>query len=218
MIRGRCLAALTLLLAGCAPQVSSATSHPDPPPPVENMVTDAMVRLRTAGCGVAQTGSGFFVAEDLVVTNRHVVEGATTIEVTTWDGEPLDVVETAVVADGGPDLASVRVAHRDGTMLDVRATAAFGVPVSVFGYPAGQPLTVTEGVVTDAQADGSLAVSAFSTDGNSGGPVVDEAGEVVAVVWGHRRKDHQTLTVPASTLSRFLAGGLNEIPNPSCKD
>jgi S1-C subfamily serine protease len=168
------------------------------------------VRVRNVGCGGVSTGSGFAVSEDVLVTNRHVVAGAETMQVSTYDGQDL-LVETAgsaIVAD----LAIVRTR----SVLPAAVTLAEadpepGDPVEVVGYPGGGRLTSSTGTVLGYEADplnanaGQIIVTdARAEPGSSGSPMYDESGQVVGVVYAATEDTTRSLAVPVSTLRTLL--------------
>ncbi len=215
------LAALALVLGGaaCVPPPEGAgvdTSAIDAPIEVDPGVYT--VRIRSQTCEGLGVGSGFLIDPTTIVTNRHVVEGADTLEVETSDGRSL----TVEVANQGllADLAVVRLAtSMDDVMADERPHATLaptnpppGTPLRVFGYPEGGVLTVTEGVVEDYKADPQLGnlSKVIRSDveihpGNSGGPALDERNQVVGVVYAIELSTDKALIVPVDTLQRLLA-------------
>lgn len=169
----------------------------------------ATVRIRNLGCAALSTGSGFVVGERELVTNAHVVAGAETLEITTWDGHTFEAaVEGATLAS---DLARVRV----DADLPPAARLASSDPVPgdllrVYGYPGGGALDVETGqLVSYAEVDGrrSFVMSNKVRPGNSGGPVFGAGGEVVGVVRALLVDQDQGVAIPAGEVAATLGSG-----------
>ena len=149
----------------------------------------AALRIRNIGCGGVRTGSGFAIGDQVLVTNRHVVAGATTLEVSTFDGKDIDVRTSgaATVAD----LAIVRTKEKLPASITLApANPEVGQTVTAIGYPSGGPLTTTNGEVLGYREDPvarshlpMLLNSAPVEHGSSGSPLVDITGELVGVVY-----------------------------------
>ena len=188
---------------------------------LERRAKEMTVRVRTTGCGALGTGSGFAIGEGLIVTNRHVIEDGTAVSLNTWDGGSIQAqVHGVDVAD---DLALVRV---DRTLPSAGVLAAddppAGTEVTVVGYPLGGHLEFVRGDVVDYarldSADGPrvLRLSAEIWPGNSGGPVLDDDGRVVGVVFAIERGTDYALAVPVSQLHELLDRGPGAAPAPTC--
>jgi len=155
-------------------------------------ISDSMGSGRGTGTGVVITDDGE------IVTNAHVVDGATSVSV--LFGNSIDPVPAVVLAsDPGNDLALIRVASDDLVDVDlVPATFAdpdtvdIGDEVVAVGFALdldGGP-TVTRGIVSaigrtlildDGALDGLIQTDAAISSGNSGGPLVNVRGEVVGI-------------------------------------
>ena len=139
-------------------------------------------------------GSGFVLSADgYVVTNNHVVDGASDITVTLDDGS----TETAelVGADPRSDLAVLHIDRTDLTPLALGDSDKIqvGDPVVAIGnaLDLGAEPTVTGGLIsakdrTITEPNGSVLVDLIQTDaaispGNSGGPLLDMTGHVVGI-------------------------------------
>jgi S1-C subfamily serine protease len=167
---------------------------------VVEAVSPAVVRLDVRAGESAQknarqggTGSGVIVSPDgLVLTNSHVVGGATRIRATTAEGQSL----TAQVVGDDPDtdLALVRI-NESLTLpfapLGDSRRLKRGQLVIAIGNPLGFESTVTAGVVsalgrslrasTGRLIDDLIQTDAALNPGNSGGPLVSSHGEVVGI-------------------------------------
>jgi S1-C subfamily serine protease len=130
------LAALALLWTGCAvadeaPEGAPTYTLPDVAPTssevsaaertqLPDLARDSparqakrlTVRVRNVGCAGVATGSGFAIARDILITNRHVLAGASLLEVSTWDGRTFEITAAAVGRLGDLGIARVEAAFR----------------------------------------------------------------------------------------------------------
>ncbi len=134
-------------------------------------------------------GSGFFISKDgYVVTNNHVVEHATDVELTLQDGRT--VPATVVGTDKKTDLALLKAKSGDNYPFVTWGTTTprVGDWVMAVGNPFGLGGTVTAGIVSargrDIGAgpyDDFLQIDAPVNKGNSGGPTFNTQGQVVGI-------------------------------------
>ena len=139
------------------------------------------------------TGSGFVVSKDgLIVTNDHVVDGASQVQVKIGTSDQAQAA-TVVGADPSRDLALLKVDASNLPTLSLGDSSSVGVgdPTYAIGNPFGLDHTLTTGIVSALQRslqapDGATISGAIQTDaalnpGNSGGPLLDSSGKVIGV-------------------------------------
>ena len=139
---------------------------------------------------VRALGSGFIIdPSGIIVTNRHVIEGAQSITVELMDKSRLPARLVAAARD--IDVALLKVdAERALPVLEFGDSDRLrvGDPVLAIGNPLGVGMSVSSGIVSalnrdimDTPYDDYIQTDAAINHGNSGGPLVDKAGRVVGV-------------------------------------
>lgn len=226
------LAAVTLV--GCAPAPSDAgpaavghhvavvapTVAPTPAEApalrassIERVARQLTVRVRSRGCGRLGTASAVAVGPRLLVTNRHVVNGADSLELNFWDGTSAEArVKALAVAD---DLALVRVSARLPFVARLAADdAGDHTSVLIVGFPNGGQQTLERGEIVEyarlrspRDASPVMRMSAAIAPGNSGGAVVNRAGDLVGIVFGVETETDYGLAIPVSAVQQLLADG-----------
>ena len=133
--------------------------------------------------------SGFLIAEDLLVTNYHVVNQPerSALAVRLFDGRVF-MVESVVVASERYDLAVVRIPNTGITPVALGQAAPVGAKVDLISHPNQNFYTLSEGRVAryfmtqrDKKTVSAMAITADFGRGSSGAPVLNEAGEVVGI-------------------------------------
>ncbi|MFJ2620137.1 trypsin-like peptidase domain-containing protein [Glutamicibacter sp. NPDC087344] len=153
------------------------------------------------------SGTGFLVSDDLVVTAAHVVAGASSVQVRVGDAlfgaMPLGIDEVI-------DIALLKIANSsDGYVFDLsEEEPAIGTSVGALGFPlngevedaeeSDSGLSLTQGLISSvnqgadwaaSERESILKTNATLNAGNSGGPVVDVDGDVVAMAIAVQRSD-----------------------------
>jgi putative serine protease PepD len=145
----------------------------------------------TAGQG---QGSGFvYDGDGHIVTNDHVVDGATSVSVRFWNGKTFDA--QVVGTDASTDLAVLKVDAPASNLFPLSlgdsSKLAVGDSVVAIGSPFGLEGTVTSGIVSALHRemtspnhfaiDNSIQTDAAINHGNSGGPLLNAQGKVVGI-------------------------------------
>ena len=147
------------------------------------------------GSGAASAeGTGFvYDNQGHIVTNEHVIDGASAVKVSFGDGKTYTA--TVVGSDTSTDVAVLKVnapaSELSPLSLADSSTVAVGDGVVAIGDPFGLDDTVTSGIVSaidreiqapdDAPIDGAIQTDAAINHGNSGGPLFNLAGKVIGV-------------------------------------
>lgn len=169
-------------LAGAAVAQESITE-------VVKLVKPAVVTVVTYDrAGVKQSqGSGFFIDSSHVITNWHVIDGASSAEVKCADGVTLGVKRIAA-GDEDADLVSLELESSHASVIPLSISDAVPEPgerVVVVGSPMGLEYSVSDGIVSQVRNVPGLGrviqISAPVSRGSSGSPVVNMRGEVVGV-------------------------------------
>ena len=146
-------------------------------------------------CGPGVAGTGWVIDDALVMTNAHVVDGMPSPRVST-SAEWLGTEARIVHFDPARDIALLEVPELGRQPLQRGGTPASGDPLTIAGYPGGSELTVRAARlrgVTKARGEDIygrdevvrriLVLAGEVLPGNSGGPVLDERGRVVGLVF-----------------------------------
>ena len=153
-------------------------------------------------CGRGVEGSGFLYAPNRLMTNAHVVAGVDDPEVLIGDDS---VPAEVVYYNPDLDIAVLALDSGDTPTLAFDRTAEATDGVAILGYPQDGPYHVEPGRIRSEQrlrspniyGDGAVIREVYSLrgrilPGNSGGPIVSSAGDVVGVVFAASVTDHET--------------------------
>ena len=175
----------------------------------------SVVRIRGYACGLGVEGSGWVVRPGLVVTNAHVVAGVDRPSVDRRRGKSFGA--RVVSFDARNDVAILRVEGLRATPLRT-ADPDESEPAALLGFPENGPYRVTpvrmgrNAVIATRDVYGRaqfgrpiVALRGNVKPGNSGGPVVDARGRVVATLFAQRRGSDDGYAVPNEQVANALA-------------
>jgi S1-C subfamily serine protease len=196
-----------------APSIEATPSIED----VVSRVTPAVVLVEAGG----GRGSGFFVSPDTLITNVHVVNGASSVTIRNGNGTsmPARVDATSRQFDlavlkvpGAPAPATIPL----GSAKNIRV----GQEVIAIGSPLGTlQNTVTRGIVSAVRRSGNATLvqtDAAVNPGNSGGPLLDRTGAVIGITtMGYADRQGLNFAVAVDHAAALLQGRPEPMPLPS---
>lgn len=188
------------------------------PEQVYGRIKDSVVLISTEdGFGkTTSIGSGFVISDDgIIATNLHVIRASATVKIRSGGGVSYDPVGV-VYLDRRNDLALLKIRKKDqkttvkritlGTPQDIQV----GETVYAVGSPAGLEFSLSQGIVSGKRNEDPISkesreliqITAPLSPGNSGGPVLNQKGEVIGIATLASRNELQNLNfaVPISML------------------
>ncbi len=160
-------------------------------------------------------GSGFFIANDKIITNRHVIEKSNRVEVHLMNGKKF-VVRGVLAIDGEGDLALLQVNVPPGDAVPlpfVKTVPQEGETIVVIGNPYGLEGSVSNGIVSAVREIPGygkiIQITAPISPGSSGSPVVNMFGQVIGVATLQAAEGQSlNFAVPSERISQLKIGEL----------
>jgi S1-C subfamily serine protease len=189
------------------------------PKEIAERAKPSVVLLKAKLASGESAGTGFFVEGGRIVTNEHVIHGATGVEGSI--GSRKIKVTGILAADSEMDIAVLAVDPAEGDVPALSLGTITGMregdPITVIGHPLGLSVTLTQGFVSAVRAEGVSEVdpdrggknwqvqfSAEIAPGSSGSPVLDADAHVVAVAVGHLAGREMYFGVPVDAAKKIL--------------
>ncbi|SBS74733.1 putative enzyme [uncultured Mycobacterium sp.] len=192
----------------------------------------SVVKIRgvAPGCQKVLEGTGFVIAPNRVMSNAHVVAGSDSVTVEA-EGQTYDA--TVVSYDPNEDISILDVPNLpQRPLVFAEQPAKSGTDAVVLGYPGGGEFAATPARVRETiELNGPdiyrtttvnrevYTIRGTVRQGNSGGPMINRAGQVLGVVFGAAVDDNDTgFVMTANEVSRQLAkiGNTAKVPTGAC--
>ncbi|HQU81769.1 MAG TPA: tetratricopeptide repeat protein [Pyrinomonadaceae bacterium] len=160
-------------------------------------------------------GSGFFVANDKIITNRHVIEKSSRVEVHLMNGKKFPA-KGLLAVDGEGDLAILQVDVPQNSAIPlqiVQRVPQEGESIVVIGNPFGLEGSVSNGIVSAVREISGygkiIQITAPISPGSSGSPVVNMAGQVIGVATLQAAEGQSlNFAVPSERILQLKVGDL----------
>jgi uncharacterized membrane protein required for colicin V production len=217
------------------PELSLSGGRLPPPDPSvlktpgANAAAASVVKVHGTACGLGIQGSGWVVRRNLIATNAHVVAGEHDTSILAPNGQSLSA--QVVYVDPDNDVALLRVQSLRTAPLAVASNGDYPVSVVMMGYAKDGPLVPVTGTAGAPRT--LLAPNAYGhhlgprsvvplrgtvQPGESGGPVVDADGAVVAMIFGGGKQDDSGFAVPVSVVGDAVPQATKPVSSGPCID
>lgn len=210
----------TILIMALTAAFVFAASAQDFLPELVKRIKPSAVAIETFDAkGVTLSrGSGFFIAVDRIITNRHVIERSSRVEVHLVDGKRYNV-KGVLAVDGEGDLALLKVDVPLASAVPLaisRAIPQEGESIVVVGNPYGLEGSVSNGIVSAVREIGGygriIQITAPISPGSSGSPVVNMFGQVIGVATLQAAEGQSlNFAVPSERIAQLKIGEVQTV-------
>lgn len=130
-------------------------------------------------------GSGFAIGENCIVTNAHVIENVHSITLTSYEGDKYTASLLGIDEDKDIAVLIIKDASFPYLKMANLSTVKIGDDIYAIGAPKGMAYTLTKGTVSAKERivenESFIQIDAAINEGNSGGPLLNDAGEVLGM-------------------------------------
>lgn len=186
---------------------------------VYDLIAPCTVEINAISDTFESTGTGCFIESNgIIITNYHVIESCHTINITTAEGDTYKA-ENVLGFDKDRDLAIIQANCQNEYVVEINTKKIkTGEKVYTLGSSLGLTGTFSEGIISSASREISgfefIQITAPISSGNSGGPLVDEYGNVIGITTGAFTKGQNlNLAIPVryiNELSRSTTYSIND--------
>lgn len=148
-------------------------------------VKDSVVMIETydEDGTLISTGSGFCAYKDnYIVTNYHVIQGARTIKIINDEKREFQISKIEII-NSGDDLAILSGNFSFKPIKIANNKLKAGEPITTIGSPKGQLNTVSTGVISNADEDYQIRISAPISPGSSGGVLLNSKNRLIGITY-----------------------------------
>lgn len=213
---------ISILLLAC----SIGATAQDFLPELVKRIKPSAVAIETfdaKGASLAR-GSGFFISSDKIITNRHVIEKSSRVEVHLMNGSKY-AAKGVLAIDGEGDLALLQVDVPKELAVPlplVQSAPLEGESIVVIGNPFGLEGSVSNGIVSAVREIPGygkiIQITAPISPGSSGSPVVNMRGQVIGVATLQAAEGQSlNFAVPSERISQLKAGELQSFASISAE-
>lgn len=179
---------------------------------IYNQAIKYTVEINVEGRNFSRIGTGFVYSSDgKIVTNYHVIDGATSISVTDANGKQYSCTKI-IGYDEYLDIAIIQINATGLTVAPLCDQYDTGDVIYTLGSSEGLSFTISEGLVSNKKREYPdykqgvfyIQISAPTSHGNSGGPLIDSFGRVIGInSWGLPDGQNLNFSLPISYISQI---------------
>lgn len=204
---------LALLMTGCNGKLKSNDNVSSDNISAEEAYKQSVNKVVLVMCyqdGVPYSqGSGFFIDENTLVTNYHVIDGGTSYAIKFAEKEEMIKGVTIVKASPSYDLAILKTKQSFPFFkVDSLGKESVGSKIYTIGNPRGLEGTISEGIISGKRKNEGvdyIQITAPISPGNSGGPVLNEKGDVIGVsTFTYRNSQNLNFAMPISYVNKCI--------------
>jgi len=157
-----------------------------------------------------QQGSGFFVGNgEKIITNFHVIEDGTYFFIKRYGGE-VGFIKSILKTDPYHDLALLDSSYQGKPLILAKEIPEVGEDIIAIGNPQGLEGTLSQGLISgkrEYKQSFYYQITAAISSGSSGGPIINEQGEVIGVsAFQLKKGQNLNFAVPSKYISNLLSG------------